>query len=38
MLWPLTPGRGWLAALFGNRVVLPATRFFYDRFADVLFA
>jgi predicted DCC family thiol-disulfide oxidoreductase YuxK len=27
-----------LAALSGNRVVLPFTRFFYDRFADILFA
>lgn len=37
-LWRLTPGQGWLAALFGNRVTLPFTRFFYDRFADWLFA
>ena len=37
-LWRITPGEGWLAALFGNRVMLPFTRFFYDRFADVLFA
>ena len=37
-LWKLTPGQGWLAALFGNRVTLPFTRFFYDRFADWLFA
>jgi predicted DCC family thiol-disulfide oxidoreductase YuxK len=37
-LWRITPGEGWLAALFGNRVTLPVTRFFYDRFADVLFA
>lgn len=37
-LWRLTPGEGWLAALFGNRVALPFTRFFYDRFADLLFA
>src|SRR5262245_26297255 len=37
-LWRLTPGEGWLAALFGNRVTLPVTRFFYDRFADILFA
>lgn len=37
-LWRLTPGQGWLAALFGNRVMLPVTRFFYDRFADLLFA
>ena len=37
-LWRITPGEGWLAALFGNRVTLPLTRFFYDRFADILFA
>jgi predicted DCC family thiol-disulfide oxidoreductase YuxK len=37
-LWLITPGEGWLAALFGNRVTLPFTRFFYDRFADILFA
>jgi predicted DCC family thiol-disulfide oxidoreductase YuxK len=37
-LWRLTPGEGWLATLFGNRVTLPITRFFYDRFADFLFA
>ena len=37
-LWRLTPGQGWLAALFGNRVMLPLTRFGYDRFADLLFA
>ncbi|MBR1089602.1 DUF393 domain-containing protein [Bradyrhizobium manausense] len=37
-LWRLTPGQGWLAVLSGNRVVLPFTRFVYDRFADLLFA
>jgi predicted DCC family thiol-disulfide oxidoreductase YuxK len=37
-LWRLTPGEGWLAALLGNPVTLPVTRFVYDRFADVLFA
>ena len=37
-LWRLTPGEGWLAALLGNRVMLPVTRFIYDRFADLLFA
>ena len=36
--WRLTPGEGWLASLFGNPVMLPLTRFAYDRFADVLFA
>ena len=37
-LWRITPGEGWLAALLGNRVTLPVTRFVYDRFADLLFA
>ena len=37
-LWLITPGEGWLATLFGNRVALPVTRFVYDRFADLLFA
>lgn len=37
-IWLLTPGEGWIAALFGNRLILPLTRFGYDRFADVLFA
>jgi predicted DCC family thiol-disulfide oxidoreductase YuxK len=37
-LWSITPGEGWLATLFGNRLILPLTRFGYDRFADVLFA
>ena len=36
--WRLTPGEGWLASLFGNPVMLPLTRFAYDRFADLLFA
>ena len=37
-VWRATPGEGWLAALFGNPVALPATRFAYDRFADLLYA
>ena len=37
-IWRATPGEGWLAALFGNRMLLPLTRFAYDRFADLLFA
>jgi predicted DCC family thiol-disulfide oxidoreductase YuxK len=37
-IWRLTPGEGWLASLFGNPVILPVTRFAYDRFADLLFA
>ena len=36
-IWQITPGQGWLASLFGNPVLLPVTRFAYDRFADVLF-
>jgi predicted DCC family thiol-disulfide oxidoreductase YuxK len=35
-VWRLTPGEGWLATLLGNQVMRPATRFTYDRFADVL--
>ncbi|KAA3448091.1 thiol-disulfide oxidoreductase [Mesorhizobium sp. SARCC-RB16n] len=37
-VWLLTPGEGWLAKLFGNPVVVPLTRFGYDRFADLLYA
>jgi len=37
-IWRVTPGEGWIATLFGNRLVLPLTRFGYDRFADLLFA
>jgi predicted DCC family thiol-disulfide oxidoreductase YuxK len=37
-IWRITPGEGWIATLFGNRLALPLTRFFYDRFADLLFA
>jgi len=37
-MWQVTPGQGWLASLFGNRVMLPVTRLVYDRFADALFA
>jgi predicted DCC family thiol-disulfide oxidoreductase YuxK len=37
-IWLITPGEGWIATLFGNRLMLPLTRFGYDRFADVLFA
>ena len=37
-IWRATPGEGWLAALLGNPVILPLTRFGYDHFADVLFA
>ncbi len=37
-LWRLTPGQAWLAALFGNRLFLPLTRFTYDNFARVLYA
>jgi predicted DCC family thiol-disulfide oxidoreductase YuxK len=37
-VWRLTPGEGWVATLLGNPVMLPVTRFVYDRFADVLYA
>jgi len=37
-VWRLTPGEGWLAALFGNPLMRPVTRFGYDRFADLLYA
>jgi len=37
-IWRVTPGEAWLARLLGNPVVLPLTRFVYDRFANVLFA
>ena len=37
-VWCVTPGEAWLASLFGNPVMLPITRFTYDRFAEVLFA
>jgi predicted DCC family thiol-disulfide oxidoreductase YuxK len=37
-VWRATPREGWLASIFGNPVVLPLTRFTYDRFADLLYA
>ena len=37
-IWLITPGEAWLATLFGNPLILPITRFGYNRFADVLFA
>jgi predicted DCC family thiol-disulfide oxidoreductase YuxK len=37
-VWRAMPGEGWLATLLGNRLVLPLTRFAYDRFADLLYA
>jgi len=37
-VWRATPGQSRIAALLGNRVMRPLTRFFYDRFADLLFA
>ncbi|MCA6122477.1 DUF393 domain-containing protein [Bradyrhizobium sp. WSM 1704] len=37
-IWRITPGEGWLAAVLGNRVMLPLSRFAYDCFADLLFA
>jgi predicted DCC family thiol-disulfide oxidoreductase YuxK len=37
-VWRLTPGESWLAALAGNPLTRPVTRFVYDRFADLLYA
>jgi len=37
-VWRATPGEGWLASVLGNPVMLPVTRFFYDRFAELLYA
>lgn len=37
-VWRATPGEAWLASLLGNPLMLPITRFAYDRFADLLFA
>jgi len=37
-VWRLTPGEAWLATLFGNRMMMPLSRFAYDRFADLLYA
>jgi len=37
-VWRVTPGERWLAALLGNPLVAPVTRFVYDRFADLLYA
>ena len=37
-IWRLTPGERWLAAIMGNRFLLPITRFKYDLFARGLYA
>jgi predicted DCC family thiol-disulfide oxidoreductase YuxK len=37
-LWRVTQGDRWLAAVLGNRPMLPITRFVYDCVADLLFA
>jgi predicted DCC family thiol-disulfide oxidoreductase YuxK len=37
-VWRRTPGESWLAALLGNPVMRPVTRFVYDRFADLLYS
>ena len=37
-VWKVTPGERWLACVFGNALMLPVTRFAYDRFADLLYA
>lgn len=36
-VWRLTPGETWLATLLGNKIVLPFSRFAYDRFANMLY-
>ena len=36
-VWRLTPGEGWIAALFSNPIAILFTKFFYDRFADLLY-
>ena len=36
-IWRLTPGEGWIATLLGNPIAILFTRFFYDRFADLLY-
>ncbi|MGI6851904.1 thiol-disulfide oxidoreductase DCC family protein [Mesorhizobium sp. 1B3] len=36
-IWRETPGHGWLARLFGNPLILPATRLVYDGFAALLY-
>lgn len=36
-VWRATPGHGWLARLLGHPLLLPLTRFAYDRFADLLY-
>ena len=35
-VWRRTPGEGWLAAILGVPGIIHATRFGYDRFADLL--
>jgi predicted DCC family thiol-disulfide oxidoreductase YuxK len=35
-VWRRTPGEGWLAAILGAQGVIHATRFGYDRCADLL--
>jgi predicted DCC family thiol-disulfide oxidoreductase YuxK len=37
-VWRRTAGERWLAALTGNPLMRPFTRFVYDRFADLLYA
>lgn len=32
-----TPGQRWLSSVFGNPVMLPLSRFVYNRFADLLY-
>ena len=35
-VWRRSPGEGWLAAILGAPVIIHATRFVYDRLADLL--
>jgi predicted DCC family thiol-disulfide oxidoreductase YuxK len=37
-LWRVTSGQWWLAVALGHPLTLPVTRFFYNRFADLLYS
>jgi predicted DCC family thiol-disulfide oxidoreductase YuxK len=37
-IWLRTPGEAWLGRLLGLPVIRQVARFFYDRFADLLYA
>ncbi len=36
-VWRMTPGQNWIAALLGNSMILPFTRFGYNQFANLLY-